>query len=55
MDPVKLLFLHKTYLKSVGRHFFHFEAVNGVPVAVKHEAVAPVKGEPFVAVRVVLK
>ena len=31
------------------------EAVNGVPVAVKHEAVAAVKGEFVVTVRVELK
>ena len=31
------------------------EAINGVPVAVKHEAVAAVKGEPVVTARVELK
>ncbi len=32
-----------------------FEAVNGVPIAVKDEALAAAKGEPVVAVRVELK
>jgi hypothetical protein len=31
------------------------QAVNGVPVAVQHEAEAAVKGEPVVEVRVELK
>ncbi len=32
-----------------------FEAVNGVPETVKDEAVAALRGEPVVAVRVELK
>src|SRR5205823_260105 len=35
--------------------FFELQAVNGVPAAMKDEAVVAVKGEPVVAVRVELK
>jgi hypothetical protein len=45
---------HAVDLKSSGG-LLPLEAVNGVPIAVKEEAVAAVKGEPVVALRVELK
>ena len=50
---VKLL--HTRSPSEVAREFCTLEAVNGVPVAVEHEVVPTVKGEPTVAVRAKLK
>ena len=43
----KPLFAHKTDL-NMAKDILMLEAVNGVPVAVQTEAVAPAKREPFV-------
>lgn len=54
-DFRELLFCTPYGSESRGGHFPQLEVVNGVPVAVKDEAVLAVKGEPVVAVRVELK